>query len=273
MDEHLDKVTRGKTSRGRLRALDDFVCRYEADLLDDHEGSPPTVVDLGLGEEPWTTIEMTRALRGCAPGTIRIVGVEIDPRRAAHAAEVAGERFEVVHGGFDAARRLERPVRLVRAMNVLREYPPGDARRLYSLMGRALATGGVLLAGSCDRDGARLGAHLMRRVEGDPSPRREALLWYTDFSRGFAPWMMRDWLPRDLRRAVSPSTDIYDFFADWHEAWEIARDRGAQRPRRAFADAWRGLAARRPGVVCDDWLLERGYALWRPPGGVPLPGQ
>jgi hypothetical protein len=223
-------------------------------------------VDLGFGEHPWTTLESVQAFRALNP-RLQALGVELEPWRVeaaqAHADALTGFR----QGGFALPLRPGESVRLVRAMNLLRQYRPEEVPAIHRELGEALLTGGLLVEGSTDTPGAVLVAHLLRRVP--ERLEREALLFHTDFRRGFAPLLFRDWLPRDLRRRVRPGEPIQEFFAAWLEAWQQARAEGWREPREAFRHSVLHLATRREGISTEDWLLARGYLLWRPPGGVP----
>lgn len=255
------RVTRGKTRPGRLAAVDEVMARLEPELL----GSGGAVLDLGVGARAETTVEMARRLRRARPG-LPVVGVEIDRGRleAARAAHPA-EDIEWVCGGFEVPAAREGPAAMVRAMNVLRGYDPRVCERAHAQIGEGLIEGGLLLEGSCDGPGARLGMYALRRRAGQLV--REGLCLWTDFSRGFAPWMFRDWLPQDLRRGVEHTHPVMQFLLDWHRAWERAR--GGRAIEEGFVASARALARARPGVCVEPRWLERGYLWWRPPGGVP----
>ena len=259
------RVTRGKTAPGRLGPLDAYVARYERGLLQRRDGpwSAAPFVDVGFGERPWTTLESAEAFRAVAP-ELRVVGVEIAAPRA-EAARVGSEppRTRFIQGGFELGGL--GAVRLIRAMNVLRQYRVEEVGRAHRRLGERLLEGGALLEGTSDKHGQALAAHLMRRrADG---LRREALLMATDFSRGFAPLLFRDVLPRDLRRRVAPGDPMHALFSAWTAAWEAVR--GDLGPAAAFKRSVQALACRVPGVATDPWLLERGVMRWSPPGGVP----
>jgi hypothetical protein len=263
----LDRKTRGRTSHGRLHALDVYLLHQEHELLARSEGAwvRAVFVDLGFGEHPWTTLESARAFRELHPG-LAVVGVELDPERVASAQAHAEALTDFRQGGFELPLRPGETVRLIRAMNLLRGYRPEEVPGIHQKLGGALLEGGLLVEGSTDTTGAVLVTHLLRRVPVGLS--REALLFHTDFSRGFAPVLFRDWMPRDFRRRVKPGEPIHAFFADWTAAWQEAREAGQVDPPAAFRHSVLRLASRVEGVVTDAWLLEHGYLLWRPPGGV-----
>jgi hypothetical protein len=148
-------------------------------------------------------------------------------------------------------------------MNLLRVYPAEAVAQAHAQLGARVLPGGLVVEGSTDTPGRVLVAHLLRR--SDVGLVREGLLFHTDFRRGFAPRLFRDWLPRDLRRRVKPGEFVFDFLADWEAAWTPVRGE----PRAAFRESVRGLASRVPGVEIDPWLLDNGYLVWRPVGGVP----
>jgi hypothetical protein len=265
-----ERRTRGRTSRSRLRALDAYLCWSERALLERQDGPwrEAAFVDVGFGEHPWTTLESAALFRELNP-TLPVIGVEVDAGRASAAARHEDALTHFRHGGFDWASTARQPARLVRAMNILRQYRAEDVGAAHAELGQALLPGGLVVEGSTDVHGGITVAHLLRRTP--EALTREALLFHTDFHQGFAPLLFRDWLPRDLRRRVQPEEPIHAFFAAWTEAWQQAREHGAWEPRAAFQESVRRLAGFTGGVSTDTWLLERGYLRWQPPGGVPRP--
>lgn len=265
-----ERRTRGRTARSRLRALDAYLCRCERPLLERQDGPwrEAAFLDVGFGEQAWTTLESAEAFRELNP-TLPVIGVEADEGRAAAAArhEDALTRFR--HGGFDWAAANGQPARLVRAMNILRQYRPEDVDMAHAELGRALLPGGLMVEGSTDTQGGITVAYLLRRTPEGLA--REALLFHTDFHHGFAPLLFRDWLPRDLRRRVQPDQPIHDFFAAWTQAWSEARQAGAWEPKGAFRESALRLAATTGAVANEPWLLDHGFLRWQPPGGVPRP--
>jgi hypothetical protein len=265
-----ERRTRGRTSRSRLRALDAYLSHCERPLLERQDGAwrEAAFLDVGFGEHPWTTLESAALLRELNPA-LPVIGVEADAGRASAAARHEEPLTRFVHGGFDWACAAGQPARLVRAMNLLRQYRAEDVEPAHAELGRALLPGGLVVEGSTDVQGGITVAHLLRRTPEGLS--REALLFHTDFHHGFAPLLFRDWLPRDLRRRVQPEEPIHAFFAAWTEAWRKARELGAWEPRSAFEQSALRLAASSVSVSTDPWLLERGFLRWQPPGGVPRP--
>lgn len=266
----LDSQTRGRTSRGRLRALDAYLCHAEHALLSRRDGPWATAVfvDVGFGEHPWTTLESAEAFRALHPG-LTVIGVELDSERALAASAHADGLTHFRQGGFALPLGEDEPARLVRAMNLLRQGPPERVPEVHRTLGGYLLPSGLLVEGSADPTGAILTAHLLRRGPDADAPLvREALLFHTDFRHGFAPMLFRDWLPRDLRRRVRPGEPVHAFFSEWVSAWEAARAAGHTAPPDAFREAALRLAARTGEVATEAWLLERGCLVWKPEGGV-----
>lgn len=107
----------------------------------------PLVVDLGYGALPVTTLELASRLR-VVRADVRVVGLEIHPERIVPPRE--GVEFGL--GGFELAGR--RPV-LVRAFNVLRQYPVAAVPEAWATMQAQLAPGGLIVDGTCDELGRR----------------------------------------------------------------------------------------------------------------------
>jgi hypothetical protein len=107
----------------------------------------PLVIDLGYGALPVTTLELAARLR-VVRADVRVVGLEIHPKRIVPPRD--GVEFAL--GGFELAGR--RPV-LVRAFNVLRQYPVEAVPDAWAVMRAGLAPGGLIVDGTCDELGRR----------------------------------------------------------------------------------------------------------------------
>ncbi len=255
--------TRGKTSQGRLEALDDFVAHaFEELVKGDARGG--LLVDLGVGGNPWTTLEWADAMAEI-PAAGAVVGVDHHEARIEHARRLAEGAVDMRVGDFDLPLRAGEAVALLRVMNVLRQYPPAEVADIHARLVGQVAVGGCVLEGTCSPDGEVMGVLQLRRT--DDGHRREGLWLRTDFSKGFSPWLFRDRLPRDLRREARPGGRAWPLFGPWLEAWEQERAAGGT-PVEVFARTARRLAEVIDGVSTDPWLLERGMLWWRPEGGV-----
>ena len=110
----------------------------------------PLVIDLGYGALPVTTLELASRLRTVRMD-VRVIGLEIDPERVnAARAAAPNDTVEFGLGGFELAGN--HPV-LVRAFNVLRQYPEDAVQQAWSLMRSRLAPGGLIVDGTCDEIG------------------------------------------------------------------------------------------------------------------------
>lgn len=220
---------RPRTRAGRLRFLDQWVV-HEVDL------SPGCrVIDLGFGQTPDTVIELAQAVRVRRP-SLEVVGLE-------RFAVPAAPGVTLLQGDFETVRAM-REATLVRAMNVLRGYREDEVPALHAALLAPLAPGGLALEGSTDTEGHVTVVHLLGR---------DQLLFHTDFTRGFSPWLFRDWLPRTWRRKATPGTAIHALLTQW----EAAAGQGLA-PRERFLHALDAL----PALQATAWEREHGFVRW-----------
>ena len=142
--------TRGTTAPNRLRRVDRWLVAVHGELLRTAD-QPPLVVDLGYGASPVTTVELHARLRQLRPD-VQVVGLELDQDRVASAQPATTEGLSFRRGGFELAGL--RPL-VVRALNVLRQYDEPAAYEAWTTLTNGLATGGLLLEGTCDEVGRR----------------------------------------------------------------------------------------------------------------------
>ena len=134
-------------------------------------------------------------------------------------------------------------------MNVLRGVRAGEVDGHRQTLAAALVEGGLLIEGSTDTEGHVLCAWVFERAGG--ALREQALLVFTDFSRGFSPWLFRDWFPRDLRRSVTAGTPMHALLSRWEGR---AAASGATEARDRF------LAAFGDEVEGTSWERAHGFA-------------
>lgn len=254
-----DRTARARTRSGRLACLDRYLVRRESALLRDGSFRNNPLVDVGFGESPITTLQCASAVREIVP-SLRVVGYEVETDRVARAAAGRDERTNFVQGGFQDVAAASPKACVIRVMNVLRSYPPLAARPIRELLGRGLADGGLLIEGTSDTEGHVLTAWLSRRRQ--EALHSEGLLLFTDFARGFNPWLFRDYLPRDLRRAIPPGTPLHAWLSAWERHWTAARTAGVRTAPELFRESLETFRADHPDVDdCRD--LGNGFALWR----------
>ncbi|MET0898055.1 MAG: class I SAM-dependent methyltransferase [Mycobacterium sp.] len=151
MSKPLGAITRGTTGRNRLRRSDRWLVHSPAVRAALQAAADPLVVDLGYGALPVTTLELAGRLRAVR-ADVRVVGLEIDPERVRIARALAPADVDFRRGGFELAGL--RPT-LVRAFNVLRQYPVEQVPGAWSTLRAGLAPGGLLVDGTCDELGRR----------------------------------------------------------------------------------------------------------------------
>lgn len=223
----MSRPVRPRTRAGRLSALDAWLVAERPSLVT--AGS--TLIDFGFGESPVTTEEWAESAPGC-----RVIGIDARPAVSPH--------VELVVGDFDACSQFG-PVSVVRAMNVVRAYREDEVETIRAQLAASVIDGGLVIDGSSDTEGHVLSAWLLRK-RGSTLV-KEALLFHTDFSRGFSPWLFRDWLPRDLRRSVKPGTAIHEALTNWN-----SRAVG-EGPRERFSNSLG------ENVTASAWERDAGY--------------
>ena len=141
--------TRGTTNPNRLRRMDNWLAVTQAARL--RSAVHPLVIDLGFGASPVTAVELLTRLRSVRTD-VTVLGLEIDAERVAAAEPSTAPGLSFERGGFELAGR--RPL-IVRAANVLRQYPEQAVRPAWQRMQERLAPHGVILDGTCDELGRR----------------------------------------------------------------------------------------------------------------------
>lgn len=168
----------------------------------------PLIVDLGYGAMPVTTYEMASRLRTVRPD-VRVVGLEIDPDRVVEGRD--GVSF--ARGGFELAGL--RPT-LIRAFNVLRQYPEDAVDEAWGRLRAGLAPGGLIVDGTCDELGRRCAWVLLDR----DGPRSLTLAW--DPFGVDRPSDIAERLPKALIHRNVPGERIHDLLVTADRAWATA---------------------------------------------------
>jgi hypothetical protein len=153
MGAPVGQLTRGTTGHNRLRRCDRWLVHSPRVRTALQSAADPLVVDLGYGALPVTTLELASRLRTVRLD-VRVIGLEIDQERVSAARAAGSDAVEFGLGGFELAGH--RPV-VVRAFNVLRQYPEDAVDEAWTLMRRRLAPGGLIIDGTCDEIGRRCG--------------------------------------------------------------------------------------------------------------------
>ncbi len=185
----------------------------------------PVVVDLGYGRLPVTTLELAARLRAVR-SDVRVVGLEIDPQRVVP--DTDGVEFRV--GGFELAGL--QPV-LVRAFNVLRQYPEDAVDEAWAQMRSRLAPGGLIVDGTCDELGRRCCWVLL---DGDGPV---TLTLTCDPRHIDRPSDLAERLPKVLIHHNVPGQPIHTLLSSADRAWATAAGHAVFGPR----DRWRAMLA------------------------------
>lgn len=229
--------TRGTTNANRLRRVDRWLLATQIPRLRD--AARPLVVDLGYGASAVTTLELAERLAPEVAG-LEVVGLEIDPERvAAVAADRDPPRVDFRLGGFELAGL--QPV-LVRAFNVLRQYPEERAWAYWARLRTGLAEGGVLVEGTCDEIG--------RRAVWVTLPKHGAglITFSTRLASLDRPSDLAERLPKTLIHRNVPGEPVHRFLSDFDRAWYSAAPYSAFGPRQRWMMAVTSLSHSWPVV-------------------------
>ena len=229
-------VTRGTTHPNRLRRMDRWIAVTLAPALR-RCGPRPVAVDLGYGAAPWTAVELLGRLRAVR-ADLRVYGMEIDPGRVAAAVPFSREGLEFGLGGFEVPLPMpekQRPL-LIRAANVLRQYPEQDVEVAWARLCGRLAPGGMVVEGTCDEIGRR---HVWVAL-GPEGPR--TVTFATRLGSLGQPSDLAERLPKALIHRNLPGEPIHRFLQDFDRAWAGAAPYGALGVRQRWMRAVASLA-------------------------------
>ncbi|HWE89280.1 MAG TPA: class I SAM-dependent methyltransferase [Pseudonocardiaceae bacterium] len=227
--------TRGTTNPNRLRRVDRWLVGTPNVVATLGNGVDPLVVDLGYGSSPVTTVELYNRLRAVRPD-VRVLGLELDPDRVAAATPAADPPWlDFRRGGFELAGA--RPA-LVRAFNVLRQYPEPDVAAAWRTMTDRLAPGGLLVEGTCDEIGRRCCWVTLDSA----GPRTLTLSCRpSDLDR---PSDLAERLPKSLIHRNVPGQRVHALLSELDSCWAVAATFAPFGPRARWAEAVRLLAGR-----------------------------
>lgn len=176
------------------------------------------MIDLGYGRVPVTTLEFAQRL-AAVRADIRVIGLEIDPERveAARSSRDQPTRdqpsVEFRLGGFELAGLA--PI-LVRAFNVLRQYPEDAVADAWALMRSRLAPGGLIVDGTCDELG-RLSCWVLLDQAGPIS-----LTLACDPRHIERPSDLAERLPKILIHHNVPGHPVHELLSSADRAWAAA---------------------------------------------------
>lgn len=160
---------------------------------------------------------------------LAVTGLEIDPGRV-----VAGsEGVEFARGGFELAGLTPH---LVRAFNVLRQYPEEAVAASWARIQRGLAPGGLLVEGTCDELGRRCAWILL----DSERPLSLTLAW--DPFTVETPSDIAERLPKALIHRNVPGEKIHELLVQADRAWANAAPLAPFGPRFRWRAAVKQLA-------------------------------
>lgn len=260
-------ITRGTTSPNRLRRCDRWLLATHRERLT--QGAPPVLVDLGHGASGVTTAEWADRVRAVRRDA-RVVGLEIDPERVASAQRWAGPGLTFALGGFEVPLPEGEPARVIRAVNVLRQYDEDEVAAAWQTMGSRLDEGGLLVEGTCDELG-RLGSWVALDRFG---PLTLTLSWrLRDLDAHRLPSVVAERLPKALIHRNVPGEPVHELLRLVDAAWRRSAPFASYGARQQAVAAFGELAGQVP-VLGDAgrWRLGELTVPWSlvAPRGGPL---
>lgn len=254
----LGLITRGKTTRNRLRQTDHFLLLYDRNLISSLSGS--IVVDLGYGFEAVTTLEMAERFWMVNP-CLRVVGVEIDPERVLNAKPFESPQLEFRHGGFNIPLHSGETIRYIRAFNVLRQYQEMDVVSSWAEMGNGVIEGGILLEGTSTPSGGIWVANILRFK--NKAWEKEGLVFFTNFKQTLDLNDFKAVLPKNLIHRMIPGESIFAFFQTWQSALNNTVGEKAWGNKRWFSAAILEMSRLGVNLSTDKKLISRGFLILR----------
>lgn len=240
-------ITRGTTNPNRLRRCDRWLAGPAAWRLR-RSSEAPVVVDLGYGASPVTAVELHDRLSRVRPD-VEVVGIEIDPARVAVGALLARPGLSFRLGGFEVPLDGRRAT-VVRAFNVLRQYPEDEVAGAWAAVLERLTPDGLLVDGTCDELG-RLATWAAVGVDG---PVSLTMSWQL---RGLQqPSVIAERLPKALIHRNVPGEPVHDYLTELDRQWARNAVHAAYGVRQRFLATAHGM---RDG----GWPVLDGPSRWR----------
>ncbi|MDQ1131069.1 class I SAM-dependent methyltransferase [Microbacterium sp. SORGH_AS_0888] len=268
------RITRGTTGTNRLRRVDRWIARHPALRT---AGPDPLVVDLGFGASAVTTLELEARLHR-ARGDVEVHGIEIDPARVisarAHLRRVRegttpfrpDARVSFDRGGFEVP--VPRAPRIIRAMNVLRQYHEEDVPAAWRQMTARLEPGGILVEGTSDEIG-RVSTWVAVGADAHP-------LTFTVSLRLAAledPSIAAERLPKALIHRNVPGERVHELLDALDREWTRAAAMSTFGPRQRWRAALGALAdAGWPLLQRSRWRLGELTLAWAAVAPTPASG-
>jgi hypothetical protein len=239
-------ITRGTTNPQRLRRVDRWLTGPMRPRWVGH--AQPLFVDLGYGHSPVTTVELFHRLRSIHPG-VTLIGLEISLARVHAAQPWSAPGLSFRQGGFELPLPAQQP-QVIRAFNVLRQYPVAEVSEIWRQLVAGLAPAGFLIDGTCDELG-RLATWVTVEKTG---PQWLTLSWRL---QGLTtPSAIAARLPKALIHGNIPGEPVHRFLRDLDTAWARAATVASFGLRQRFIATAQQLRA-------SGWPLARAPRSWR----------
>jgi hypothetical protein len=213
--------------------MDNWIATQLRDRI--RTASDPLVIDLGYGEHPVTAIELLSRLQPVRPD-VHVLGLEIDASRVAAAKFAERPALSFERGGFELAGR--RPL-IVRAANVLRQYPEESVAASWTAMQSQLQDRGAIVEGTCDELG-RLATWVLLDEHQPLSLTISCKLEVLQRPSEVAERLVKALIHRNVR-----GEPIHDLLRAMDDAWDVHAPLSVFGPRQR----WQAMAA----TIGESW--------------------
>jgi len=256
------QLTRGKTASNRLRRVDNFILLYEPALLTRTDAlfERSMFIDLGYGFDARTTLESAARFRRVNPN-LPILGVEIDQERVDAALPFADALTHFRLGGFNLPLQAGETVRLIRAFNVLRQYEEKDFIPAYERLAQYVLPDGLMIEGTSNPFGSIWAANLVRKTLDQW--KFEALVFSTNFRKGFDITDFQAVLPKNYIHHVVPGEPIHDFMEAWKRSAAATSHAKVYGLKQWFISAAENLALQGYSISTQRKWLTKGFLIWK----------
>lgn len=223
-----------------------------------------TVVDLGFGKTPITTITMAHFLRKLN-SRLHILGIDIDPVRVREAKEKNNKNILFRVGGFNIpVKEDEKNISLIRCFNVLRQYNVSSYFPALKLMSLNLNNNGIIVEGTSNESGNTWIANVYRKHkidDGDHHLILEYIVLKINCKEEFDSAKLRAILPKNLIHKMNDENPISEFINDLETTYKIIISSSISNKKNLFSYVVSSMS-NKYNIIITNKFLKLGFIIW-----------